>query len=120
MWASETGYTLMAASQVISIAFDADNGEMYYGTNGTWGNSSDPAARTNPALTSVPATSIMVPGIGYGDSGASTIKFNFGNGYFGTTSSGTTEADDAGEGQFKYDVPAGFYALCTNNIATYG
>ena len=120
VWASETGYTLMAASQVISIAFDADNGEMYYGTNGTWGNSSDPAARTNPALTSVPVTSIMVPGIGYGDSGASTIKFNFGNGYFGTTSSGTTEADDAGEGQFKYDVPAGFYALCTNNIATYG
>ena len=45
---------------------------------------------------------------------------NFGNGYFGTTSSGTTEADDAGIGQFKYDVPAGFYTLCTKNIKAYG
>ena len=45
---------------------------------------------------------------------------NFGNGYFGTTSHGETNADDAGIGLFKYDVPAGYYALCTKNIKAYG
>ena len=48
------------------------------------------------------------------------VEVNFGNGYFGTTSTGTTEEDDAGIGQFKYDVPAGYYALCTKNIKAYG
>ena len=24
--------------------------------------------------------------------------------------------DDAGEGDFEYDVPAGYYAICTNNL----
>ena len=116
-----TGYTVMAAAQYISIAFDADNGELYYGTNGVWGNSSNPVTRTNPFLTSVPVTDFVVPAIGQGTgSRSSTIKMNFGNGYFGTTSSGTTEADDAGIGQFKYDVPAGFYTLCTKNIKAYG
>jgi len=116
-----TGYTVMAAAQYISIAFDADNGELYYGTNGVWGNSSNPVTRTNPFLTSVPVTDFVVPAIGQGTgSRSSTIKMNFGNGYFGTTSSGTTEADDAGIGQFKYDVPAGFHTLCTKNIKAYG
>ena len=44
------------------------------------------------------------------DSGASTIKFNFGNGYFGTTSfSYWSEADAAGEGQFEYDPSTGSF-----------
>ena len=47
----------------------------------------------------------------------STEEYNFGNGFFGTTavvSAGT----NAGVGTFEYDVPAGYYALCTKNINT--
>ena len=29
-------------------------------------------------------------------------------------------SDDAGYGNFEYDVPAGFYSLCTKNLAKYG
>ena len=29
-------------------------------------------------------------------------------------------ADDNGYGDFEYDVPAGFYSLCTKNLAEYG
>ena len=47
-------------------------------------------------------------------------EFNFGNGYFGTTAVSTSESDDAGEGSFEFDVPAGFYAICTKNIKAYG
>ena len=42
---------------------------------------------------------------------------NFGNPTY-TISSGN--ADDAGFGNFEYDVPAGYYSLCTKNLLTYG
>ena len=32
----------------------------------------------------------------------------------------SANADDAGIGSFEYDVPAGYYALCTKNIKAYG
>jgi len=46
-------------------------------------------------------------------------SFNFGNGYFGTTA--VASAGSNGNGAiFEYDVPSGFYALNTKNLATYG
>ena len=47
------------------------------------------------------------------------IKWNFGNGYFGTTA--VASAGLNGNGAiFEYDVPTGYYALNTKNINTYG
>ena len=46
-------------------------------------------------------------------------EVNYGNGYFGTTAVASTNADDAGIGSFEYDVPTGYYALCTKNIKAY-
>ena len=52
--------------------------------------------------------------------------------YSGTAASGTlnlgnppiaissSQADDNGYGNFEYDVPAGFYSLCTKNLAEHG
>ena len=40
----------------------------------------------------------------------------YGSGYFETTAVSTSESDDAGIGSFEYDVPAGYYALCTTNL----
>ena len=28
----------------------------------------------------------------------------------------TSQSDDAGIGSFEYDVPAGYYAICTTNL----
>ena len=110
-----------SAGDIISIALDCDNGAVYFRKNGgSWQNSGVPtsgATRTG----AVPITTGETYFFGATTwSTGCNISANFGCGYFGTTSSVTTEADDAGEGQFKYDVPAGFYALCTNNLATYG
>jgi len=114
-----TGYTVMASGQYIMIAFDADNGELYYGTDGTWGNSSDPTARTSPALTGIPTTNFMMPSIGQGTGGrSSTIKMNFGGCSAFTVSSANADAN--GYGAFEYAVPSGYYALCTKNLAEYG
>ena len=46
-----------------------------------------------------------------------TVEFNFGNPTFTVSSS---EADDNGYGSFEYDVPAGYYSICSKNIAEFG
>ena len=107
---------------VIGVALDLTNNKLYFSKNGTWQNSGVPTSGGTGtgaiSITAAGSTPLNVyrAAICYYDTGTGTISTNFGNGYFGTTSSGTTEADDAGIGQFKYDVPAGYYALCTNNL----
>ena len=46
-----------------------------------------------------------------------TVEYNFGNPTFTVSSS---EADDEGYGSFEYDVPTGYYSICSKNIAEYG
>ena len=107
-------------NDIMSCAIDLDNNKIYFGKNGTWQDSGDPtsgASGTGAAFT-IQSGEDYLPAQQF-DNGP-TIEFNFGNGFFGTTSTGTTEADDAGIGQFKYDVPAGYYAICTKNIKAYG
>jgi len=117
---SQGSYTAMASGQFWGIAFDADNAKMYFSVNGVWENSSNPANQTNPAMSSIPVTDFLVPAIGQGTgSRSSTIKLNFGSGYFGTTVAGTN-ADANGHGKFKYSVPSGYYTLNTKNIKEFG
>ena len=115
------------SGDIIGIALDLTNSKLYFSKNGTWQDSGDPTSgATGTGAISITAASSTNTGcyrIGVSDednSATGTFHTNFGNGYFGTTLITSPEEDDAGEGQFKYDVPAGFYALCTNNIATYG
>jgi len=118
---SQGSYTAMASGQIWGIAFDADNAKMYFSVNGVFENSSDPANQTNPAMSSIPVTDFLVPAIGQGTgSRSSTIKMNFGNGFFGTTAVTSSNADAAGHGLFEYAVPTGYYTLNTKNLNTYG
>ena len=50
-------------------------------------------------------------------SNEANVKFNFGNPAYTISSS---QADDNGHGNFEYDVPTGFYALNTKNLAEFG
>ena len=116
-----TSYT---SGDIISIALDLTNNKWYVGKNGTWLNSGDPtsgatgtgAVGTTTASGSTTAGAYF-PSVSYLDAAQSgTFSTNFGNGYFGTTIVSSSESDDAGIGSFEYDVPAGYYALCTNNL----
>jgi hypothetical protein len=90
---------------------------MYFSVNGVWENSSDPANQTNPAMSSIPVTDFLVPAIGQGTgSRSSTIKMNFGNGYFGTTAVSSAGTNASGNGIFEYDVPTGYTALSTEGL----
>lgn len=64
----------------IQVALDLDNGKLWFGIDGTWQNSGDPAAGTNPAFTGLTGT--LYPAISvFGDflsnnKGKAAIKFN--------------------------------------------
>ena len=53
----------------------------------------------------------------YGNSTETEFSINFGNPHY-SISSGNSDAN--GYGNFEYDVPSGYYALCTKNLAEYG
>jgi hypothetical protein len=123
-----------SAGDIIGIAFDMDNGKMWFSKNGTWQNSGGTSGDTttyssttlNPSYPDVTgitldtsAAGVYMPTIVCYGTGASQ-NLNFGNGYFGTTAVASANSDSAGIGQFEYAVPSGYYALCTKNIAEYG
>ena len=122
--ASSVYFSTFTTNDILSFAIDLDNGKAYAAKNGVWENSGDPtsgATGTGSFITLTDLTLNYTPLIGNNDySQTSLAYYNFGNGYFGTTAISSGNADDAGEGDFEYDVPAGYYALCTNNISTYG
>jgi hypothetical protein len=101
-------------NDIISVAFDADNGNLYFYKNGTIQNSGT-AAYTS--LTS-PSSGFYYPAIGDA-SGTKTFtaQANFGNAPF-SISSGNSDAN--GYGNFEYAVPSGYYSLCTKNLAEFG
>jgi hypothetical protein len=87
-----------ATGDLISVAFDADTGKLWFAKNGTWQSSGDPGAGTNPAMT-------LTTGLTYfplvGDSGGasqSQVTANF------------------GQRAFAYTAPSGFKALCDTNL----
>jgi hypothetical protein len=113
----------VSAGDIVQIALDCDNGAAYVGVEGVWQGSGDPtsgASKTGAAVTWTPADKPQ--GVAFGENcyNGSVTKYNFGNGYFGTTAVTSTNADDAGIGSFEFDVPTGYYALCTKNIKAYG
>jgi hypothetical protein len=86
-----------AANDVWMMAFDPVAGKIWWGKNGTWFGSGDPAAGTNAAFTGI------------------TGDKQFG---YGTYPSGTGFYVNFGQRPFAYTAPSGFKALCTQNLPT--
>ena len=113
-------------TEVLGIALDLDNSKLYFAIDGVWQNSGDPTSgATGTGALSITAVNSTLNGmyffaVGGWANAASTFHANFGNGYFGTTAVSSANADDAGIGAMEYDVPTGYYCLCTKNIKAYG
>ena len=113
---STTSYgSAFSTNDIAILAMDMDNKKLYFGKNGTFFDSSNPATQASPAFT---FTTTEPMGFASGpENGA--VQWNFGAGNFGNTP--ITSAGSNGNGSlFEYDVPSGFYALNTKNINTYG
>ena len=110
-----TGSYSYAQGDIIMCGMDLDNNKVYWGKNGTWFGSLDPAAGSGSTTQTIDNANFCVPAVGgYDDS---SWELNFGVPQF-SISSGNADAN--GYGNFEYSVPSGFYALCTKNLAEYG
>lgn len=85
------------SNDVIGIAYDADNGKLFFSKNGTWQNSGDPAAGTNAAKTGLTGTQWFLA---------------FGQ----NTAAGGTSKTNYGQRPFASTAPSGYKALCTKNL----
>lgn len=84
-------------SDVVSVAYDLDNGKIWWAKNGVWQASGDPAAGTNAAYTGLAGAFAPMLGIDPGGGG---------NGGYA----------NFGQRPFAYTPPAGFKALHTGNL----
>jgi hypothetical protein len=115
-------YTAFTKDAIIQLAWDADNGRAWYGINGTWGNSGDPAAGTNYLNMQSDYANGVAPfasicGCGSAPDSTSTVNINFGqdSSFAGEkTAQGNQDANSIGD--FYYTPPTDFLALCTSNL----
>jgi len=112
--------TACSNGDILMVAVDADNTKIYYGKNGTWMNSGNPAGGSGELKnfsSGYTAGNFITPTFQNGLGSTASCQFNFGNPPF-TIASGNADAN--GHGNFEYAVPSGYYALCTKNINSYG
>ena len=88
------------------MACNVDNSQVTFYKNGT-------AQDSGTAISQNCANQYLM----VATAGGWTFEANFGNPPF-TISSGNADAN--GFGNFEYAVPSGYYALCTENLNTYG
>tara|TARA_R110001599_G_scaffold10317_1_gene51086 strand:+ start:396 stop:2432 length:2037 start_codon:yes stop_codon:yes gene_type:complete len=109
--ASSYGTTL-SDNDILGIAVNLDDDEVYFYKNGTVMNSGTAISKT------FTAGKFYYIGAGSGTgSGGHTMQWNFGNAPF-EISSGNADAN--GHGNFEYAVPSGYFALCTKNLGEFG
>jgi len=122
---TSTGPTV---TNIIQIALDADDGEMWIGdgtnfysgdgTGDITGTSGDPAAGTNASFTGLDFSEAWTPMIEMtGSSKTESFLINFGqDSSFTGTETAQGNSDGNGNGDFYYSPPSGFLALCTANL----
>ena len=113
---------------IIGVALDLDNNKLYFSKNGTFQNGGVPTSGATGTGSTEAAGATALPAYDgsnpyffafcdFGSTNNTTVSANFGSPSF-TIASGN--ADGAGFGNFEYAVPAGYYSLCTKNLADYG
>ena len=111
----------LSNGDIVMLAMDLDNGYLYWGKNGTWFNSANPATSGGTgglALSNIGSNGTYT--FLNGNRKSMGTEWNFGSGFFGTTAVASANADGNGLGAFEYAVPSGYYALCTKNIKEFG
>jgi hypothetical protein len=106
-----------SANDIMNLALDLDSGtkKLYFGKNGGWWNGSTYGASSPSTGVTLTNDITYVFSCGTG-SGGDTNQWNFGSPMY----SANSYTDSAGFGNFSYQVPSGFYSLCTRNLSTQG
>ena len=115
------GYTFNNASSIIvGVALNLTDNKLAWSHNGTWQGSTDPGAGTTNML-AITAPSSTKNGVYFPACKQKTnnrvLDINFGSPGFSISSS---NADANDHGNFEYEVPSGYFAINTKNLAEYG
>ena len=113
---TQTSYGSQATlGDIISVAIDMDNSKIWFGSNGTWIASGNPATGANAAYTNV--TGNIVPVVNTQDGATAFVTMNFGqDSSFAGNKTAQGNQDGNSIGDFYYTPPTGFLALCTKNL----
>ena len=102
---------------ICNIAVDIDAGKIWWGKNGTYFASGNPATGANPGDTFTAGTTLSLWVAGYNGSGTSILNAGQ-DGTFAGAKTAQGNSDDTGYGNFYYDPPTAFLALCSGNLPT--
>jgi len=112
---TSTGVSAVSNNQVINIALDMDNRKLWFGKDGTYFNSGNPASGSNPQFSWTTDTFVTPTSRNYATNRPS--HYNFGqDSTFGGNETAGGNADDNSHGDFHSSVPTGFLALCSGNL----
>jgi len=111
--ASASSYgSAISNGDVVMIALDLDNKKIWFGENGTFFNSGDPAGGSNEAF-DITDGDFYMPSFTSTGGGGEGWFCNFGSPAYSITSG---NADGNGFGNFEYAPPSGFLSLCSKNL----
>jgi hypothetical protein len=105
---------------ICNIAIDIDAGKIWWGKNGTWFNSGNPATGAYPGDTFTAGRDLSLWVGGYSGSGTSILNAGS-DGTFAGAKTAQGNTDDTGYGDFYYTpktIAANFLALCSGNVPT--
>jgi hypothetical protein len=113
-----SSYTMASwtAGDIIMVALDMTNSRVYWGKNGTWQDSGDPVTGTNPYTNATIFDGNFIHPVGSLYQSSGDVSYNFGSPPY----SANSYTDGAGYGNFSYQPPANYFALCTKNLSLYG
>jgi hypothetical protein len=97
---SLTGLSGAVTNDVLMVAFNPSTGKAWIGKNGTWYNSGNPAADTNPTLSGIDTGIDWNPALNIYRDASNFIEFSV----------------NFGQRPFSYTPPTGFNALNTFNL----
>ena len=107
-----TGVGSFAATNIVSVAVNMDDGEIQWFLNGAVLSGSGNVPVALPATTQ---NGFIAYGAAYSDD----HRWNFGqDSSFSGTVTAQNNADSNGQGDFYYTPPSGFLALCSSNLPT--
>ena len=103
---------------IIGVALDMDNDRIYFAANNTWANSGNPSTGSNSYPLSNSNNNEQAPIVSNDSTGSNVgVIFNFGqDSSFGSLKVSQGFQDSGGVGDFYFEPPSGFLALCTKNL----
>ena len=108
----------LSNGDIVQLAMDLDNGFLYWGKNGTWFDSANPASGATGtgglAVSNLSSSGTYAFNTSVRNGG--DVRWNYGNGYFEVTAVASAGTNASGIGIFEYDVPTGFTALSTKGL----